>query len=403
MDFFLAHSQRHHASHLFLGAQKVSAEALFVVPYYPKGLGKIISLLPGRYGKKASGFFNENIDTSRVVSPVVFQIKKVVSVIRNDLKIEKEFDLWVSHKINSGVFNPDVLISLQDFMPRTVESAWKKGITIWSDQILNSSESTQIRLNAHCDDYGIKKKLVGDKINTDILSIASVVTSPSQFVDDGLMGRINKEAKLFRVPYGVDFNIFREVKPYTPNKDVLKILVRGNSVRKGGHLVLRALSLGAKEYLKKSARKKIQVTFIGEISEELKDIYLSVQDIDSCSVTCGNISHVDLPSLFCDSDFMIMPTLAEGMSLIIPEALSCGLPVVSTKYCGVDYLVDGFNGVISEDSVVGIKDGIIKMIGMLENWKEIRNDCIRSTKNHGWGSYSKKIEDICHDLMKAKI
>lgn len=45
----------------------------------------------------------------------------------------------------------------------------------------------------------------------------------------------------------------------------------------------------------------------------------------------GEVSHEDVPVWLSAADFFVMPTLNEGCSNSILEALSCGLPVVSSK------------------------------------------------------------------------
>jgi len=48
-----------------------------------------------------------------------------------------------------------------------------------------------------------------------------------------------------------------------------------------------------------------------------------------------------------DADVFVLPSLAEGCSLVVPEALACGLPVIVTPHTGtLEFVDDGREGFI---------------------------------------------------------
>lgn len=59
----------------------------------------------------------------------------------------------------------------------------------------------------------------------------------------------------------------------------------------------------------------------------------------------GYIPHDELPEKYRDADVFVMPSLEEGMSNVVLEAISSGLPVITTQVGGMRELVDG-NGII---------------------------------------------------------
>lgn len=394
MSIVLAHSQRHHAAHLFYGVQAVNADSKYVVPFYPKNFGRILAALPGKYGLKAAGFTHEGVASANVISPFSMQLSKVYSVLNGPINFQNKFDRWVQQQILNRKVKPTVFIALQDFMPLSTRAAYDMGAKIWSDQILNSSPSTMRRIANHCAEFGIEVQPHSEVDNDWILSKASIITVPSSFVEEGIVERKNPTAQIFRIPYGVDFNSFKPNKEYLPDQNVLHVIARANSVRKGGHLLFQTIEKYSGRLLKQANRSKLKVTFIGSVSAELKFLLDRVRKLENCQISDGNISHLSLPDLFGVADFMVMPTLAEGMSLIIPEALACGLPVVSTRFSGVDYLVEGHNGVLMDDTVDGLFDAMMKMIDLIGDWKSIRSNARDSVLGSGWIDYSSKISKI---------
>ncbi len=71
--------------------------------------------------------------------------------------------------------------------------------------------------------------------------------------------------------------------------------------------------------------------------------------------------------LFYDSDIFALPSWypVEGQPLSILEAMSAGLPVISTKNCGVidETVIDGYNGILVEKkNVKELADALSKLI-----------------------------------------
>ena len=48
----------------------------------------------------------------------------------------------------------------------------------------------------------------------------------------------------------------------------------------------------------------------------------------------GSVDYQEIAPYFAMADALVMPTLEDNWSLVVPEAMACGLPVVSSKYNG---------------------------------------------------------------------
>lgn len=65
----------------------------------------------------------------------------------------------------------------------------------------------------------------------------------------------------------------------------------------------------------------------------------------------GALSSSELPPLYARADVFVLPTLLEGLAYVVLEALSAGLPVITTRESGCGTFVnDGVNGIIVESA-----------------------------------------------------
>jgi len=93
------------------------------------------------------------------------------------------------------------------------------------------------------------------------------------------------------------------------------------------------------------------------------------------------------------SDYFIFPTLNENWGLVINEALSCGLPVLSSIYAGVSYdlVINGINGYVFDP--LDRKDffeKLRKIISTKFNREQIKNSIKKFTP-----------EDYAEKILKA--
>lgn len=84
----------------------------------------------------------------------------------------------------------------------------------------------------------------------------------------------------------------------------------------------------------------------------------------------GRLSHEDIPLYLNASDVFVLPTLAEGCCNAIVEAMSCGLPIVSSNLSFNWDVLDESNSIMIDPNDV---DAITKAIQMLRDDKELRS------------------------------
>lgn len=82
----------------------------------------------------------------------------------------------------------------------------------------------------------------------------------------------------------------------------------------------------------------------GDQKDEINN-FLSSNNIDNV-ILLGAVEYEKLPSLYKASDVFIIPTLEDNWSLVVPEAMACGLPIACSKYngCWSELVHDDING-----------------------------------------------------------
>ena len=88
-----------------------------------------------------------------------------------------------------------------------------------------------------------------------------------------------------------------------------------------------------------------------------------MQEMENVHFT-GTISHDSLPNYLAISNVLIIPTLQDNWSLVVPEAMSCKLPIICSKYNGCwPELVKPENGWVfdplSKESFVNILKQVV--------------------------------------------
>lgn len=191
------------------------------------------------------------------------------------------------------------------------------------------------------------------------IAFTQMFVVPSNFVRESLMysGVNNKD--IYICPYGANFLVEKRVEKKIKYSERLEAVYVGNVTEmKGIYYLLEAI--------KKIDKEKIHLTVIG--SYDNSDGILS-KYMDVVTFT-GRIMHEKVAEMLKKSDFFVFPSLGEGLSLSVLEALACGLPCIVTKNSGAnDAIEDGKNGFVID--VQNIEALVEKMLWFDQNRDKI--------------------------------
>jgi len=177
------------------------------------------------------------------------------------------------------------------------------------------------------------RKWLEDRFDVEI-ELADHILVGSSFVRESFVKEGISEGKLEVIPYGADTLLF-EPATQKPNADIFNVLFVGQiGQRKGISYLLRAY--------KQFQGPNTSLTLVGKIQGD-GAIFQTYRNI------FRHVDHVPrayLRDIYQQADAFVLPTLVEGMPLVILEAMASGLPVITTPNGPGDIVRDGIDGFV---------------------------------------------------------
>lgn len=212
----------------------------------------------------------------------------------------------------------------------------------------------------------------------DEISLANHIFVASSFTAKTLLDYPGTLPKISVIPYG--FPPVFNAKEYSNTNKPLKVLfVGGLSQRKGIANLFEAVN-----YL---GPKNIELTVVGRKStSECAPLEIGLA---KCNYI-PSLSHKEILALMRTQDVFVFPSLFEGFGLVITEAMSQGLPVITTdRTIGPDIINDSENGWIinagSTESLISSLDAILADRSLIKKCglASIETASLRSWDNYG--------------------
>lgn len=121
----------------------------------------------------------------------------------------------------------------------------------------------------------------------------------------------------------------------------LRLLFVGRLVpQKGPSVLLDAIDLLRRQGVDVHAR----IVGAGPLADDLA-LQVQRRDLGGRVELTGPLGQDRLPQLYREADLFVLPSFAEGLPVVLMEAMATGLPVVTTQIAGVNELVtDGTHG-----------------------------------------------------------
>lgn len=204
-----------------------------------------------------------------------------------------------------------------------------------------------------------------------------------------------KEEQIYRVPYGVDVEKFTFIRESKNTGKTLNIIYIGSVLyRKGAHHLMKAVS----EY----SKEDVHLTMLGhyETDTEMYQKYSNVENI----TWAGFVTRDKLVETMESADVLVFPTLAEGFSMSILEALSCGIPCCVSENAGAnDAIQNGYNGLVfptcDEKALVFVIEWCRTHRAEL---KKMRINARETAERYTWNHYSKNLINAVDDILRRE-
>ena len=165
--------------------------------------------------------------------------------------------------------------------------------------------------------------------------MSDLLVVASSFTANSLIAAGVSSDKIITVPLGCP-EVCGPVETQSPRGAVLKFMYSGPvSVRKGAHYLLRA-------WKRLAIRRGAELHFYGTVQ-----LPPTMIDHSDSIYFHGNVSPTELAKAYDQADFLIFPTLCDGFGLVVGEALSHSVPVLTTTNAGAADLIRPYrNGLI---------------------------------------------------------
>jgi len=169
-------------------------------------------------------------------------------------------------------------------------------------------------------------------------SQANCISVPSQFCYDSFVGQGVPQQKLLKIPYGSRLERFYPQVGPSNNEQEFRVLFVGAAGPRKGFIDL----LNAFDKFRHPAKRLL---LIGSMAPEA-EVLLAQADHSRISVL-GSVPNVQLRQHYSQASVFVLPSIEEGLAMVIGEAMACGCPVIATTNTGASELIsDGVEGFI---------------------------------------------------------
>lgn len=203
--------------------------------------------------------------------------------------------------------------------------------------------------------------------------------------------------KIDVIPDGLDLASFesgqRKVNPKT-----VRCLAIGRLIpRKGFQFLIRALP----QILDKVSHNfEIEIIGDGPYQEELIGLAENLGVTFYVHFT-GTVPYSELPQKYREADIFILPSLAEGMPLVVLEAMGTGLPIIASRVQGIDELVaEGINGALFDaGDVDGLASCLVQLINAGEKRVEMGKASTEKVIPYDWKNIADTYLALYEDIL----
>lgn len=257
------------------------------------------------------------------------------SFLWNDL-----FDAWVGRSLHKQDYT--TFIGWSGMSLRSVNSAKSQGkVTVLergSSHIEYQERILREEFLRFGRQFSIDKRVI-DKEKKEYAT-ADYISVPSKFVRQSFIDEGVAPEKLLLNPYGAPAFMQQVPIDEKGKENKFTILYLGSlQIRKGLSYFFEALemlSLPDTSY---------EVWFIGKVFPEMQEIIVARRR--SNWKFFGHLPQIELKEKISRCHMAVQPSLEEGLSMVIPQMMAAGLPVVATVNTGAeDVISDGDTGFI---------------------------------------------------------
>ncbi len=147
----------------------------------------------------------------------------------------------------------------------------------------------------------------------------------------------------------------------------------------------------------KHPRKRLRI--VGSIDPSIENL-LKTCPADSVDYL-GNVPNTELAALYSTAHAFVLPSIEEGLAMVMAEAMACGCPVIASTHSGAeDLFTDGREGLIVP---IRSSDAILHALQSLADQPEVARSLRAAARSrtqamNGWNAYGRQWLDLLTTL-----
>ncbi|OGI19151.1 MAG: hypothetical protein A3B68_07910 [Candidatus Melainabacteria bacterium RIFCSPHIGHO2_02_FULL_34_12] len=367
--------------------------------------GYLHKLITTYYSKKSKFFRSlrndaEEISLNKVstnIIPALFshginRIPFIRSIYNWNFYALEMFDNWASNNLDTA----DIVIAWSACALNTIRKAKSLGAKTIVERGSTHIQFQKKILEEECGMHNIKINLVDERIvQKELLEYGECdyIITPSRFSAQTYIDYGIDSKKIIQVPFGTNLELFKQL----PKEDkIFRVIYCGGiSLRKGIQYLIKAF--------KQLKIPKSELWLVGNISQDMS-CFLKNNSAENI-VLKGKQPQSSLPWFYSQCDVFCIPSIEEGLPMVIPQAMACGLPVICTiNSGGGDIVRDGQDGfIIPIRDIEVIKEKLLFLYENLEE-REIMSDSARKRIENGysWDDFANKVISIFFTILYQK-
>jgi glycosyltransferase involved in cell wall biosynthesis len=227
----------------------------------------------------------------------------------------------------------------------------------------------------------------------DEIELYDYVLAPSSIVRDSFVRNGVPAGSIKVIPYAANVHRFRPLQQRGKKTDRFDILCVGQiSLRKGQLYLLEAV--------KQLGDKRVHVTLIGQIDPAIAPLLAPYQHLFT---HIPRVDNAQLNAYYNAAELFVLPSLEEGLAVVLCEALATGLPIVATRESGAAEIIehDRSGKIVPSGSVHHLADAIGEMVALPDKIAEFsREASVAAASTHNWAQYVDKLHQVYVDCLR---
>jgi len=204
--------------------------------------------------------------------------------------------------------------------------------------------------------------------------------------------------KVEQIPNGIDVDRWRGAGGGLRGGGRCRILYVGRLAPEKGVCVLLEAFAALKEGL-----AILTIVGTGESNDELK-LQAEKLNLGDRVHFRGFVADEDLPAVYADADLLVMPSLSEGLPLVLLEAIASGLPVIGSAVGGIpDVIQNGINGlIVPPNDSRALSSAINELAGNRQILSSMSSEARQSAQLYDWSVIVGRIAKLVNSVVTTR-